>query len=147
MRDLIGVLLLYAPTFSRLVEEVKDMFSVEMQNEDLFMNPNFMSFASTVVGKIRGGDQNGKEAVLDYRAVEVSANKMKLRFPCQLFINGEFVDAESGLKLPVINPADEKMICEVGFLTFIQKLQEIFINGFRCSIFQYFLCIVRDFHG
>lgn len=39
---------------------------------------------------------------------------MNIRFPKQLFINGEFVNATSGKTLKVINPADETLICEVS---------------------------------
>lgn len=40
-------------------------------------------------------------------------NKRKIKFPVQLFINGEFVDAEGGQSLPTVNPATEQNICDV----------------------------------
>ncbi|XP_023014395.2 cytosolic 10-formyltetrahydrofolate dehydrogenase [Leptinotarsa decemlineata] len=94
----------------RLVEEVKDVFKTELENEDVFMAPTFSEFCMNVVLKSRGG--SGQTEVV-YRAIEIKANKMDLRFPCQLFINGEFVDAENGKTTPTIDPSTEKVICEV----------------------------------
>lgn len=36
---------------------------------------------------------------------------MELSFPHQMYINGKFVDSESGRTIPTINPANEKVIC------------------------------------
>ncbi|KAJ3652204.1 hypothetical protein Zmor_018189 [Zophobas morio] len=95
----------------RLVEEVKDLVKIEeLENEDVFMSPVFSEFSLNVILKKRGG--TGKQEV-EFRAVEVEANGMKLRFPCQLFINGEFVDADGGKTLGTVNPSNEEIICQV----------------------------------
>lgn len=44
----------------------------------------------------------------------MEVNKMKIKFPCQLFINGEFIDAENGKTTTSINPATEEAICDVS---------------------------------
>lgn len=94
----------------RLVEEVKDRFNVELQNEDVFMATTFGEFCQAVVLKSRGG-----AASLDvqYDAVVLNANNMEIRFPRQLFIDGQFVDAEGGRTIDSVNPADETVICKV----------------------------------
>lgn len=97
----------------RLVEEVKDFFKIELENEDVFLNPTYSEFCLGVVLRSRGDKLENK---IDYRAVEVETNGRKLRFPCQLFIDGQFVDADSGKTIPSINPHDETVICEVSFL-------------------------------
>ncbi|CAH1107768.1 unnamed protein product [Psylliodes chrysocephalus] len=94
----------------RLVEEVKDVFKTELENEDVFMAPTFSEFYLNVVQKSRGGSMKSQ---IEYRAVEMEANNMKIRFPCQLFINGEFVDAENGKTTQTVNPATEEVICNV----------------------------------
>lgn len=94
----------------RLVEEVKELFNTELENEDVFMAPAFTEFCLNVVLKSRGGVG---QTEIEYKAVEIETNKRKIRFPCQLFINGEFVDAENGKSIPTINPATEEIICNV----------------------------------
>lgn len=94
----------------RLVEEVKDVFKTELENEDVFLAPTFSEFVQNVVLKARGGTGNVE---IQYRAVELDVNKRKIKFPCQLFIDGEFVDAENGRTLPTVNPATEEVICDV----------------------------------
>ncbi|KAG5900089.1 hypothetical protein JTB14_016059 [Gonioctena quinquepunctata] len=94
----------------RLVEEVKDVFKTDLENEDVFMAPTFSEFCMNAVLKSRGGSG---QAEIEYRAVEIKANKMDIRFPCQLFINGEFVDAENGKTTASINPSTEEVICQV----------------------------------
>ncbi|KAJ8978773.1 hypothetical protein NQ317_015497 [Molorchus minor] len=95
----------------RLVEEVKDIFKTELENDDVFMAPTFSEFCLNVVQKSRGGSA---QTEVEFRAVELDVNKMKVRFPCQLFINGEFVDSEDGKTTPTINPANEEVICQVA---------------------------------
>lgn len=94
----------------RLVEEVKDRFSLELQNEDVFMATTFFEFCQSVVLKSRGGS-----ASLDvqYDAVVMNVNNMDIKFPRQLFIDGQFVDAEGGRTIDSVNPADETVICKV----------------------------------
>lgn len=93
----------------RLVEEIKYNFKVTLQNADVFMAPVFMDFAKTVVLACRGNEISKK---IKYDAVKVRVNRMNLRFPRQLFINGEFVNGH-GKPIDVINPHDESIICSV----------------------------------
>lgn len=114
----------------RLVEEVKDLLKLEdLENEDVFMAPVFSEFSLNVILKKRGGE--GKKEI-EYRAVELEANGMKLKFPCQLFINGEFVDAENGKTLPTVNPSTEEVICHVS----INFIKIFLIVIFRCNAAQ-----------
>ncbi|KAK9874202.1 hypothetical protein WA026_002559 [Henosepilachna vigintioctopunctata] len=94
----------------RLVEEVKDIFKVELENEDVFMSPVFDEFCLNCVVKSRGLSGN---AEVQYRSVNINVNGREVKFPCQLFINGEFVDCENGKVLTSIDPSNEKIICEV----------------------------------
>lgn len=94
----------------RLVEEVKDKANVTLENEDVFMATTFQEFMQTVVVKMRGGDT---KPVFTYDAFRMTANKMDLEFPHQLFINGSFVDATGGKVLRSIDPSTEELICEV----------------------------------
>lgn len=97
----------------RLVEETKAFVQAEIENEDVFMNPTFSEFCQAVVLKARG-DTNTGNVQVDYRAVEIQANGIKVKFPCQLFIDGQFVDATGGKTLTSINPSDESVICQVS---------------------------------
>ncbi|XP_048482289.1 cytosolic 10-formyltetrahydrofolate dehydrogenase isoform X1 [Plutella xylostella] len=94
----------------RLVEEIKEIAGLELQNEDVYMNTTFEEFFNTAVLKARGGSAT-KE--ITYDGVELEVNKMRIKFPTQLFINGEFVNSESGKTLTLVNPADETEICKV----------------------------------
>ena len=94
----------------RLVEEVKDLLGVVMQNTDVFMSPTFQQFSTAVILAKRGGSGSIREA--KYEAVELRANNMDLRFPRQLFIDGEFVDGQEK-PIATLNPHDECVICEV----------------------------------
>lgn len=51
--------------------------------------------------------------------VEMNINNMTIRIPHQLFINGEFVDAEGGKTYKTINPTTAQVECEdvVWFIT------------------------------
>lgn len=93
----------------RLVEEVKDNLGVTLQNTDVFMAPVFIEFANTVILAARGISAT-KE--IKYDAVEIQANNMILKFPKQLFINGEFVNG-SLTPIDTVNPHDESVICSV----------------------------------
>ncbi|XP_003403088.1 cytosolic 10-formyltetrahydrofolate dehydrogenase isoform X2 [Bombus terrestris] len=93
----------------RLVEEVKDNLKVTLQNVDVFMAPVFIEFANMVILVARGISAS-KE--IKYDAVEIQANNMVLKFPRQLFINGEFVNG-SQEPLDTVNPHDESVICSV----------------------------------
>lgn len=94
----------------RLVEEIKDIANLELQNEDVYMNTTFEDFYNMAVLKSRGGSGN-KEMVYD--GIEMDVNKMKIKFPTQLFINGEFVNSDSGKTLTIVNPTNESVICKV----------------------------------
>ncbi|CAL8335692.1 unnamed protein product [Merluccius merluccius] len=96
----------------RLVEEVKLCAGCcQLQNEDVYMNTSFQEFIQMCVRKLRGED--GKEELqVDY--VEKDINNMTIRMPHQLFINGEFVDAEGGKTYKTINPTDGTAICKVS---------------------------------
>uniref|UniRef100_A0A4W5NTF3 10-formyltetrahydrofolate dehydrogenase n=1 Tax=Hucho hucho TaxID=62062 RepID=A0A4W5NTF3_9TELE len=93
----------------RLVEEVKLRASgCQLQNEDVYMNTTFQDFIQMCVRKLRGEDDE-EELVVDY--VEKNINNMTIRMPHQLFINGEFVDAEGGKTYKTINPTDGTYVC------------------------------------
>uniref|UniRef100_A0A8C8IA20 10-formyltetrahydrofolate dehydrogenase n=1 Tax=Oncorhynchus tshawytscha TaxID=74940 RepID=A0A8C8IA20_ONCTS len=96
----------------RLVEEVKLRASgCQLQNEDVYMNTTFQDFIQMCVKKLRGEDDE-EELVVDY--VEKNINNMTIRMPHQLFVNGEFVDAEGGKTYKTINPTDGTAICDVS---------------------------------
>lgn len=112
---------------SRLVEEVKLRASTcQLQNEDVYMNTTFQDFIQMCVRKLRGEDGE-EELVVDYvrgryptrkqcltalvinglpSQVEKNINNMTVKIPHQLFINGEFVDADGGKTYKTINPTD-----------------------------------------
>uniref|UniRef100_A0A8B9LSV0 10-formyltetrahydrofolate dehydrogenase n=1 Tax=Astyanax mexicanus TaxID=7994 RepID=A0A8B9LSV0_ASTMX len=96
----------------RLVEEVKLRASqLQLQNEDVYMATTFQEFIQMCVRKLRGEDAE-EELVVDY--VSMNVNNMTIRMPHQLFINGEFVDAEGGKNYKTINPTTGQAICEVS---------------------------------
>ncbi|KAK1900805.1 Cytosolic 10-formyltetrahydrofolate dehydrogenase [Dissostichus eleginoides] len=96
----------------RLVEEVKLLSNdCQLQNEDVYMNCIFTDFIQMCVRKLRGEDDE-EELVVDY--VEKKINNMTIKMPHQLFINGQFVDAEGGKTYKTINPTDGTAICEVS---------------------------------
>ncbi|KAG6464177.1 hypothetical protein O3G_MSEX014337 [Manduca sexta] len=94
----------------RLVEEIKDIANLELQNEEVYMNTTFEEFYNMTILKARGG--SGSQEIV-YEGVEMEVNKMKIKFPTQLFIDGQFVNADSGKTLTLINPTDESVICKV----------------------------------
>ncbi|GAU93721.1 hypothetical protein RvY_05615 [Ramazzottius varieornatus] len=94
----------------RLVEELKDTAGIALHNDDVYMNPTFMSFVTAAILKSRGeGD-----ATFQFNHVKIKANKMDLIVPHELFINNEFVPARSGATTPALCPADESVLCEVS---------------------------------
>jgi len=94
----------------RLVEEVKERCGVELTNDDVYMSTTYEDFVKAVVFISRGG---GK-VEFTYDAVEMHVNNRDIKFPYQLFINNEFVDASNGATFETINPADESVICKVA---------------------------------
>uniref|UniRef100_A0A8D0CJX4 10-formyltetrahydrofolate dehydrogenase n=1 Tax=Scleropages formosus TaxID=113540 RepID=A0A8D0CJX4_SCLFO len=97
----------------RLVEEVKLRANqLQLQNEDVYMATTFQEFVQMCVRKLRGEDGED-ELVVDYVSLK-NVNNMSIRMPHQLFINGQFTDAEGGNTYQTINPTDGKPICEVS---------------------------------
>jgi len=96
---------------ARLVEEVKQKCDVVLANEDVYMNTDYANFLKRSVMISRGlGEEEFK---CDYKTVEV--NGKQIQMPNQLFINGEFVEAQSGKTFETINPTDESVLAEVSF--------------------------------
>ncbi|CAK9818666.1 Cytosolic 10-formyltetrahydrofolate dehydrogenase [Anthophora quadrimaculata] len=93
----------------RLIEEIKDKMGITLQNIDVFMAPVFLQFAAKLILVARGVLASKD---IKYDAVEMQANNMTLKFPKQLFINGEFVNGQ-GKPIDTINPHDESVICSV----------------------------------
>ncbi|KAG8539601.1 hypothetical protein GDO81_020666 [Engystomops pustulosus] len=88
----------------RLVEEVKlKCNGLQLQNEDVYMATKFEEFIQMLVRRLRGEDAE-EQIPIDY--VEMDTNNMKIQIPHQLFINGQFVDAEGGKTYDTINPTD-----------------------------------------
>lgn len=84
-----------------------------LKNDDVFMSPIFSDFCNTLIKRSRGIPDDKKH--VEYDPVVVEVNNMKLQFAKQLFINGQFIDSESGNTIDCINPADESVICSVRF--------------------------------
>ncbi|XP_072437855.1 cytosolic 10-formyltetrahydrofolate dehydrogenase-like [Chiloscyllium punctatum] len=96
----------------RLVEEIKlKCQGVQLQNEDVYMATTFGDLTQTLVKKLRGEDDE-EELLIDY--VELNINNLTLRMPHQVFIDGQFVDAEGGKCYNSINPTDGSVICRVS---------------------------------
>ncbi|XP_073448039.1 cytosolic 10-formyltetrahydrofolate dehydrogenase [Aquarana catesbeiana] len=117
----------------RLVEEVKlKCNGLQLQNEDVYMATKFEEFIQMLVRRLRGEDAEEAQ-VIDY--VEKDANNMKIRMPHQLFINGQFVDAEGGKVYDTINPTDGSAICKVSLAQLsdidkaVSSAKEAFENG------------------
>lgn len=96
---------------ARLVEEVKQKCEVSLTNEEVYMNTDYESFSRFAIMKSRGLTE--EEFQCDYTEMEV--NKKKIQMPHQLFINGEFVEAQTGKTFDTINPTDESVLAEVSF--------------------------------
>uniref|UniRef100_A0A4W4E630 10-formyltetrahydrofolate dehydrogenase n=1 Tax=Electrophorus electricus TaxID=8005 RepID=A0A4W4E630_ELEEL len=96
----------------RLVEEVKLRAShLQLQNEDVYMATTFQEFIQMCVRKLRGED--AEELVVDYVSI-MNINNMTVQMPHQLFIDGEFVDAEGAKTYKSINPTNGQPICDVS---------------------------------
>lgn len=96
-----------------MIEEIKDKLKLTLKNDDVFMSPVFSDFCNTLVKRSRGTTEDINR--VEYDPVVVEVNNMKLQFAKQLFINGHFVDSESGNSMECINPADESVICSVRY--------------------------------
>lgn len=96
----------------RLIEEVKDTCSVHLENEAIFMAPVFSEFITEVITALRSGDATTVSGV-PFDGCLIQANKKEIHVPTQLFINGEFVDADWPRKLDIVNPSNEDVICQI----------------------------------
>ncbi|XP_028907607.1 cytosolic 10-formyltetrahydrofolate dehydrogenase isoform X2 [Ornithorhynchus anatinus] len=117
----------------RLVEEVKlTCNGLELENEDVYMATTFGDFIQMLVRKLRGEDGD-KEQSIDY--VERTINNLTIHMPHQLFIKGEFVDAEGDKTYETINPTDGTAICKVSLAQLtdvdhaVAAAKEAFENG------------------
>ncbi|XP_053697817.1 cytosolic 10-formyltetrahydrofolate dehydrogenase [Sabethes cyaneus] len=97
----------------RLVEEVKDALEVPLENENVFMAPNFAEFLHEVITRTRSSSSDvGVGPVFD--AVILRENKKVISVPTQMFVNGQFIDAENKKTLDIVNPTTEEVICKVA---------------------------------
>jgi formyltetrahydrofolate dehydrogenase len=95
----------------RLVSTVKQQAGVEIENEAVFMNTQYSDFIRLVFTTRRGGAGG---AALNFSSIKMHVNDMDISIPHQLFINGEFVDAENGKTAPTINPTTEEVIMKLS---------------------------------
>ncbi|XP_043564547.1 cytosolic 10-formyltetrahydrofolate dehydrogenase-like [Chiloscyllium plagiosum] len=110
--DRTDVRILFVLAVCRLVEEIKlKCQGLQLQNEDVYMATTFGDLTQTLVKKLRGEDDE-EELPIDY--VELNIDNLTLRMPHQLFIDGQFVDAEGGKCYNSINPTDGSVICRVS---------------------------------
>uniref|UniRef100_A0A0B6ZYE6 10-formyltetrahydrofolate dehydrogenase n=1 Tax=Arion vulgaris TaxID=1028688 RepID=A0A0B6ZYE6_9EUPU len=98
----------------RLVEEIKEQCEVKIAVEDVYMNTVFEDLVTCVIRRGRGIED--KEP-FTFDSIDITANKMKLRIPYQLFIDNEFIDSSDGVTYNTINPADESVVCKVSKAT------------------------------
>ena len=61
---------------TRLLEEVRELTGVEMENDDAYMNSTFSEFVKQLVLISRGG----QDTELEYDAVSLYANRLKVGF-------------------------------------------------------------------
>lgn len=98
----------------RLVEEAKDAFEINLENEALLMAPVFSEFFEEVVKAKRNGD-TVQEITVPFEGFIMKANKREIPVPTQLFIAGEFIDAENKKTSDVVNPTNEEVLCKVAY--------------------------------
>lgn len=97
----------------RLVEEAKDAFEINLENEALLMAPVFSEFFEEVVKAKRNGD-TVQEITVEYEGFIMRANKREISVPTQMFINGKFINAENNKTTDVVNPTTEEVLCKVA---------------------------------
>lgn len=97
----------------RLVEECKEAFDVPLENENVYMAPVFEEFFVEIVKTLREGSSSEGSKV-HFDGFVLKANKKEIPIPTQLFINGQFVDAEQRRVLDNINPTNEELLCRVA---------------------------------
>lgn len=95
---------------ARLVEEVKQKCEVALHNEEVYMHTDYSRFVTYCIMKSRGLTE--QKFHCDYKTVEVNGKKIEM--PVELFIDGEFVEAQSGKTFQTINPTDESVLAEVS---------------------------------
>lgn len=61
------------------------------------------------------------------------ANDMKLRFPNQLFINNEFVDASDSKTFDTVNPTDESVSVPAGLCLLASCTPPLLAGHLRCG--------------
>jgi formyltetrahydrofolate dehydrogenase len=94
---------------TRVIEESKSVTGVELDAADVYSDPTFMGCFTTLIRKLRGEDA----IVVEFKDKVIEKNNMTLRFPVQNYINGEFIDSESGNVMDTIDPSNEEVICQV----------------------------------
>lgn len=116
---------------TRLIEELKEAFSIVLEAEDIYMNTRYGDFVRLSVLRSRGG---GLEE-FSCKTVDMDVNNMTVCMPNQLFINGEFVDSSSGRTFDCINPADGSVITQVALASIedvdaaVTAAKEAFYHG------------------
>lgn len=97
----------------RLIEEAKDTFEVHLENEALFMAPEFLEFVHVLLYQSKNGSSVDEKKV-DFNGFILEANKRRIDVPTQLFINGRFEDAENNKLLDIANPTTDEVLCKVA---------------------------------
>lgn len=97
----------------RLIEEAKDTFEVHLENEALFMAPEFLEFFHVMLNQSKNGS-SVNEIKVEFKGFTLEANKRIIDVPTQLFINGSFKDAENNKVLDIVNPTTDEVICKVA---------------------------------
>lgn len=104
---------------TRLAEELKELLGCNVENDDIYMDPEFSELFQRLAKRLREGLSAGGEALqIKYDGIEMEIRGKKIRFPSQPYINGEFVDVRAKAGTPreysdIVNPANEKVICRV----------------------------------
>jgi formyltetrahydrofolate dehydrogenase len=98
---------------TRLVEEVRQIWKLNVTSEEVYMCTVFQEFFMHLVRKSRGGGDNSDKDI-KFDAIRLQVNNMELAFPHQVFINNTFKESESGKTFGTINPSDETVICQVS---------------------------------
>lgn len=98
----------------RLVEECKDVFDVPLENENVFMAPVFSEFFTEVVKALRQGSGSGSGMMVYFDGFVLHANKREISVPTQMFVDGQFVDADNRRTLEIVNPTNAEVLCRVA---------------------------------
>uniref|UniRef100_H3B2E7 10-formyltetrahydrofolate dehydrogenase n=1 Tax=Latimeria chalumnae TaxID=7897 RepID=H3B2E7_LATCH len=119
-----------------LLERQKTRYKLSFSNTDLLslIVIQIVIFLYTVILRSKKNNNFYKNRVKKNQ-VEKNVNNMTIRMPHQLFINGQFVDAEGGKSYDTINPTDGTAICKVSLAQVsdvdkaIAAAKEAFENG------------------